>query len=81
MLMQMEYNNNVLVERQEELENINQFVLEVKDLMFQTADTVYSQGEVVDLISTNIEITRKNAEGAQKQIKEANETSKNMKKW
>lgn len=112
MVLQIQYNQNVLSERQEELDNINRFsfmfcflfdkylysfVVEVKDLMITTADTVNAQGEIVgqikillffsininkiDLISTNIETTKKNAEGAQKEIKEANETSKNMRKW
>lgn len=71
-------------------------MVEIKDLMMQTAETVYEQGEIVgiitifkkktnivfeDLISTNIEITKKNADGAVKEIKKANETSKKMKKW
>ena len=65
MLMQMEYNQNIINDRQDDLDNINQliilvfflnnlwfyrFVVEVKDLMIQTADTVLNKGEVVGWI-------------------------------
>ena len=33
------------------------------------------------MISTNIETTKKNTEGAHKEITETNETSKKMRKW
>lgn len=65
MVLQIQYNQNVLSERQEELDNINRFpflfcfllekylhsfVVEVKDLMVTTADTVNAQGEIVGQI-------------------------------
>ncbi|KAF2002705.1 t-SNARE [Amniculicola lignicola CBS 123094] len=73
----VDFQESLIIERESEIRNIEQSVSELNELFKDVAHMVHEQGEQLDIIEENVFETRDAAEGASKNLTQANRYQKN----
>lgn len=74
---EVDFQDSLIVEREAEIRNIEQGVTELNELFRDVAHIVSEQGEQLDLISNNVEVTREHARGADVELRSAAKYQRN----
>ncbi|KAK0705400.1 t-SNARE [Lasiosphaeris hirsuta] len=74
---EVDFQDALIVEREEEIRNIEQGVGDLNVLFQQVAQIVTEQGEVLDTIANNVEIVRDDTHGADRELRSAARYQKN----
>lgn len=74
---EVEFQENLIIEREEEIRNIEQGVGDLNVLFTQVASMVHEQGEQINTIADNVENTRQDTRGADYELRSAARYQKN----
>jgi hypothetical protein len=74
---EVDFQESLIIERESEIRNIEQSVGELNELFRDVAHMVHEQGEQLDIISENIEVTHDASRGAHTNLVQANRYQKN----
>ena len=74
---EVDFQESLIIERESEIRNIEQSVGELNELFRDVAHMVHEQGEQLDIITENIEVTHESSVGAHKNLVQANRYQKN----
>ncbi|KAL2179807.1 t-SNARE [Thermothelomyces heterothallicus CBS 202.75] len=74
---EVDFQEALIIEREEEIRNIEQGVGDLNVLFQQVAQIVTEQGEVLDTIANNVENVRDNTRGADRELRSAARYQKN----
>ena len=73
---EVDFQDSLIVERESEIRNIEQSVGELNELFRDVAHIVHEQGEQLDLISANVDNTRMDTQGADRELRSASRYQK-----
>jgi syntaxin 7 len=74
---EVDFQEALIIEREEEIRNIEQGVGDLNVLFQQVAQIVTEQGEVLDTIERNVEVVRDDTRGADRELRSAARYQKN----
>jgi syntaxin 7 len=74
---EVDFQEALIIEREEEIRNIEQGVGDLNVLFQQVAQIVTEQGEVLDTIERNVEVVRDDTQGADRELRSAARYQKN----
>ncbi|KAL2132380.1 hypothetical protein VTI74DRAFT_3890 [Chaetomium olivicolor] len=74
---EVDFQEALIIEREEEIRNIEQGVSDLNVLFQQVAQIVTEQGEVLDTIERNVEVVRDDTRGADRELRSAARYQKN----
>lgn len=74
---EVDFQDALIVEREAEIRNIEQSVGELNELFSDVAHIVQEQGSQIDLISENVDRTRDDTHGADRELRTASRHQKN----
>lgn len=74
---EVDFQDSLIVEREAEIRNIEQGVTELNELFRDVAHIVGEQGEVLDTIANNVDNTRMDTQGADRELRSAARYQKN----
>lgn len=74
---EVDFQESLIIERESEIRNIEQSVGELNELFRDVAHMVHEQGEQLDIISENVEVTHDASRGAHTNLVQANRYQKN----
>lgn len=74
---EVDFQDALIIEREEEIRNIEQGVGDLNVLFQQVAQIVTEQGEVIDTIERNVEVVRDDTRGADRELRSAARYQKN----
>jgi len=74
---EVDFQDSLIVEREAEIRNIEQGVTELNELFRDVAHIVGEQGEVLDTIANNVDNTRTDTQGADRELRSAARYQKN----
>ena len=74
---EVDFQESLIIERETEIRNIEQSVGELNELFRDVAHIVREQGGQLDLISENVERTRDDTHGADRELRSASRYQKN----
>jgi len=72
----VDFQENLIVERESEIRNIEQSVGELNELFRDVAHMVHEQGAQLDIIEENVEVTHDSSRGAHVNLKQASNYQK-----
>lgn len=73
---EVDYQENLIIERESEIRNIEQSVGELNELFRDVAHMVHEQGQSLDVISANVTSTRDDTQNADQQLRTASRHQK-----
>lgn len=73
---EVDFQSNLIIEREGEIRNIEQSVGELNELFRDVATMVHDQGYMVDSIADNVENVREDTRGADRELRSANRYQK-----
>ncbi|KAF2471606.1 t-SNARE [Lindgomyces ingoldianus] len=73
---EVDFQESLIIERESEIRNIEQSVGELNELFRDVAHMVHEQGEQLDIIEENVEVTHDASQGAHKNLVQANRYQK-----
>lgn len=73
---EVDYQENLIIERESEIRNIEQSVGELNELFRDVAHMVHEQGAQLDIIEENVEVTHDASQGAHINLKQASNYQK-----
>jgi hypothetical protein len=74
---EVDFQENLIIERESEIRNIEQGVSELNELFRDVATIVREQGDVIDAIDVNVENVRNDTRGADVELTQASRYQKN----
>ena len=74
---EVDFQDALIIERESEIRNIEQSVGELNELFRDVAHIVREQGTQLDLVSENVERTRDDTRGADRELRSASRYQKN----
>ena len=74
---EVDFQESLIIERESEIRQIEQSVGELNELFRDVATMVYEQGEVLDVISDNVQGVREDTRGADVELRKANKYQRN----
>ncbi|KAI9680474.1 MAG: hypothetical protein M1817_003914 [Caeruleum heppii] len=74
---EVDFQESLIIERESEIRNIEQSVGELNELFRDVAHIVHEQGGQLDIISENVEGTRADTQGADRELRSAHRYQKN----
>jgi SNARE domain len=74
---EVDFQENLIVERESEIRNIEQGVSELNELFRDVATIVREQGDMIDTIDVNVENVRNDTSGADVELRQASRYQKN----
>jgi SNARE domain len=74
---EVDFQENLIIERESEIRNIEQGVSELNELFRDVATIVREQGDMIDTIDVNVENVRNDTRGADVELRQASRYQKN----
>ena len=74
---EVDFQENLIIEREAEIRNIEQGVSELNELFRDVATIVREQGDMIDTIDVNVENVRNDTRGADVELRQASKYQKN----